>query len=357
MDDDHNVPPTMEEIEQKMISSFVTKITSSSRQLARHFLEARRWDIDAAVSDFNYAVDVSRRNVPNPRDSRTHESSNLLGVDIPAVSSPSPPPIRLRSPRSPSRAPNPFSREAIQRAVDDDFDEQEHDLLNAAKESDDDVERAPLSSSSSRRLKFRSLSEILSVTPQVVPTIITVWRNGFTLDDENSLSTLDDPENAVFLKVIESLDSPRSLDSPDGKKHFLIKLIRRQQEDFPDSPKPFQGVGRTLNERHSVSTDPPASSHSLTTEPTPSIDPTAPSTTIQIILADGTPIVSRFNTHNTIRDVRDFIDASTPDAASRDYQLLIMGFPPTTLTADLDQTIEQAGISNSVLTQTFLLST
>ncbi|KAF3583031.1 hypothetical protein DY000_02034143 [Brassica cretica] len=219
-----------------------------------------------------------------------------------------------------------------------------NNLLNAAKESDD-VERAPLPSSS-RRLNSRSVSEILSDTPQLVRSIVTIWRNGFTLDD-HPLSTLDDPDNAIFLEVVESLESPRELDSPETKQRFFIKLIRRQQEDFPqDSPKPFQGVGRTLAE-------PPASSDSLATEPTPSMDPTAPTTSIKVILADGTPIVSRFTTtHHTIRDVRDFIDAATPDA-SRDYQLLIMGSPPTPLTTDLGQTIEQAGISNSVLTQKF----
>ncbi|KAL0741389.1 hypothetical protein Bca4012_082902 [Brassica carinata] len=341
-DDDRKLPPkTTEEIRQKMISSFTTEIESSSRDIATLILEAHQWDIAAAVSAFRNAVvaasdasTVARPNVPNPpRDSRT----NLLGVDIPDSS---PSPIRLRSPRSPSRASypprstrsNPFSRDAIQQA-DDDFDDKEND---DAMESDE-VERAPL-------------SEILSVTPQVIQRTVTIWRNGFTLDDDNTLCTLDDPDNAELLQGIESLDSPRVVDSPGGTRRLIFKLIRRQQEDFREPPKPFQGVGRTLAEPDSV---PPAPSDSLTTEATPSIDATAPTTSIKIILADGTPIVSRFNTHNTIRDVRDFIDASTPDAASRDYQLLIMGPPPNPLTTDLDQTIEQAGISNSVLTQKF----
>lgn len=73
-----------------------------------------------------------------------------------------------------------------------------NNLLNAAKESDD-VERAPLPSSS-RRLNSRSVSEILSDTPQLVRSIVTIWRNGFTLDD-HPLSTLDDPDNAIFLEV------------------------------------------------------------------------------------------------------------------------------------------------------------
>ncbi|KAJ4896743.1 hypothetical protein Rs2_23537 [Raphanus sativus] len=362
MDDDHKKPPTMEEIHEMMISSFMTKITSSSRQVARVLLEAHQWDVDAAVSGFNDANSVAVatntadgwRNVANPRDPRLSAArtlSSILRVDIPVSSSPPSSPIRLRSPRSPSRARHhPFSRETIQ------SDEQKHDVDDTAEESDD-VERAPplLPSSLPRRLKFRSMSEILSVIPQVITRIVTVWRNGLTLDD-NPLWTFDDPLSKAFLEKIESLESPRAVDSRDGKQRFLVKIIRRQQEDYPgsSSPKPFQpfyGVARTLAKSDdTVSTEPPASSDSVTTEPTPSADPTAPTTSIQLVLADGTRLNSRFNTHHTIRDVRDFIDAARPDA-SRDYQLLIMGtFPPKPLT-DLDQTIEQAGISNSVLTQ------
>ncbi|CAG7906947.1 unnamed protein product, partial [Brassica rapa] len=320
-DDDHKPPPTTEEIRQKMISSFTAEITSSSREVALLILEAHQWDIAAAVSAFRDAVvaaavaaSTARANVPSP--------------------------IRLRSPRSPSRAFSPRDGNILS-----DSDEKE----NEDPMESDDVERDV--SSLPRRLRFRSLSEILSVIPQEIPRTVTLYRNGYTFDDDNILWPLDDPDCAEFLEIVESLESPRALDSPGGKRRVLITLIRRQQEDFHEPPKPFQGVGRTLAEPDSV---PPASSDSLTTEPTPSMDPTAPTTSIKVILADGTPIVSRFTTtHHTIRDVRDFIDAATP-GASRDYQLLIMGSsPPTPLTTDLDQTIEQAGISNAVLTQKF----
>lgn len=84
-DGDHKPPPTTEEIRQKMISSFTTEITSSSEQVAILILEAHQWDIAAAISAFRDAVvaaaDAARPNVPSP--------------------------IRLRSPRSPSRAFSP----------------------------------------------------------------------------------------------------------------------------------------------------------------------------------------------------------------------------------------------------------
>lgn len=79
------------------------------------------------------------------------------------------------------------------------------------------------------------------------------------------------------------------------------------------------------------------------------MDDSKPVTSIQLRLADGTRMVSRFNHHHTIRDIRAFIDASRPGGA-RSYHMQTMGFPPKQLT-DLEQTIEQAGIANSVIIQ------
>lgn len=123
----------------------------------------------------------------------------------------------------------------------------------------------------------------------------------------------------------------------------------------PERPRrPFQGTGRTLGSTSSQTpTDPSTVSTTLTTAPAPSVglvvDPAQPSTSIQLRLADGTRMVSRFNNHHTIRDIRGFIDASRSDGP-RAYQLQSMGFPPKQLT-DMDQTIDDAGIGNSVLIQ------
>lgn len=121
----------------------------------------------------------------------------------------------------------------------------------------------------------------------------------------------------------------------------------------------FHGVGRTLGSSTSTTTpavsEPTVSATPLNTAPLPLtglvVDESSPSTSIQLRLADGTRMVSRFNHHHTIREIRNFIDASRPGGVTT-YQLLTMGFPPKQLT-DLDQTIEQAGIANSVVIQKF----
>lgn len=78
------------------------------------------------------------------------------------------------------------------------------------------------------------------------------------------------------------------------------------------------------------------------------MDDSLPFTSIQLRLADGTRMVARFNMHHTVGDIRSFIDASRP-GATRPYQLQT-GFPPKQL-ADPAQTVEQAGLANSVIIQ------
>ena len=115
----------------------------------------------------------------------------------------------------------------------------------------------------------------------------------------------------------------------------------------------FQGVGRTLG-RNADDAAPEANAAPNTAPTsTPSaglvLDSTLPSTSIQLRLSDGTRMVAHFNLHHTVSDIRAFINSSRPDGP-RTYQLQTVGFPPKQL-ADQNQTIEQAGLANSVVIQ------
>lgn len=120
----------------------------------------------------------------------------------------------------------------------------------------------------------------------------------------------------------------------------------------PEKPQvPFQGVGRTLGSSSTAGTSELSASAPINTQ-TPStflVDESLPSTSLQLRLADGTRIVALFNYHHTVGDIRAFIDASRPSAIG-DYQLQTVGFPPKIL-SDPSQTIEQAGLANSVVMQ------
>ncbi|KAK3017715.1 hypothetical protein RJ639_003071 [Escallonia herrerae] len=193
--------------------------------------------------------------------------------------------------------------------------------------------------------------------PEPLVHNIVFWRNGFTIND-GPLRRLDDPENAPFLESIRKSECPKELEPADRRSSVHVNLIRRD-EKYPEPEQQqvsFQGVGRTLGSSSTTPAAPePAVAAPLNTAPNPSmglvVDSSLPSTLIQLRLADGTRMVAHFNHHHTVGHIRAFIDASRP-GVSRYYQLQTVGFPPKQLT-DHTQTIEQAGLANSVVIQKF----
>ncbi|XP_057960887.1 plant UBX domain-containing protein 4-like [Malania oleifera] len=193
--------------------------------------------------------------------------------------------------------------------------------------------------------------------PEAIMHNIIFWSNGFTVND-GPLRSLDDPENASFLESIRKSECPKELEPVDKRSSVHVNLIRRE-EKCPEREKhrnAFEGVGRTLgSSTPSAAPEPAVGGTSLHTAPLRSmgltLDETMPSTSIQLRLADGTRMVARVNYHHTIGDLRAFIDTSRPGGACT-YQLQTVGFPPKQLT-DPTQTIEQAGLANSVVIQKF----
>ncbi|RDX82500.1 Plant UBX domain-containing protein 4, partial [Mucuna pruriens] len=229
--------------------------------------------------------------------------------------------------------------------------------LGAVERSLDQLQEPPRSTSftGTGRLLSGETAQSTNQQPEAIVHNIVFWSNGFTVND-GPLRRLDDPENASFLEVmsIKKSECPKELEPADRRSSVNVNLIRRN-ENYPEPEKqhvPFQGVGRTLGSSStSVAPDPTAASTPPNTAPTPSarlvVDQSLPSTSIQLRLADGTRLISHFNYHHTISDIRAFIDASRP-GGQQNYQLQMMGFPPKVL-ADDTQTIEQAGLANSVL--------
>ncbi|XP_024960813.1 plant UBX domain-containing protein 4-like [Cynara cardunculus var. scolymus] len=186
--------------------------------------------------------------------------------------------------------------------------------------------------------------------PQNVVHNIAFWRNGFTVND-GPLRRLDDPENAPFLESIRKSECPRELEPADRRSSVNVNLIRRD-ENHPEvvaTQVAFQGLGRTLGRNPDEVAPEPNTSNPAPTFGGLVLDPTLPSTSIQLRLADGTRMIAHFNHHHTVADIRAFINASRPDG-SRAYQLQTVGFPPKQLT-DPNQTIDQAGLANSVVIQ------
>ncbi|KAK1423962.1 hypothetical protein QVD17_19273 [Tagetes erecta] len=379
-----------------------SEITTVTKQEAIFFLESHNYNLDSAVATF---FETSAFPNPNPNDDDEEQEQNA-NTHSPARSrSASPPPSQqlaaanpynLRSRGSEKKPSGSRSSGRIRTFADlnrgggdesgSDSDEpQEYytggqksgmlvqdptrmndveSLFNQARQAgaeDATLDQfQPSSSSRSFSGRARLLSgETTSAQPQqsepeILTHTITFWTNGFTVDD-GPLRRLDDPQNASFLESIRKSECPEELKSATGRVPTQVSLVRRLEE-YPVQKQrraAFVGVGRTLGTATSSEDATAASPAPATTAPTPFVglvvDNALPSTSIQLRLADGTRMVSRFNFHHTISDIRSFIDASRP-GGPRAYHLLTMGFPPKQLN-DLNQTIEEAGLANSVVIQ------
>ncbi|XP_004486192.1 plant UBX domain-containing protein 4-like [Cicer arietinum] len=230
--------------------------------------------------------------------------------------------------------------------------------LGAVERPLDQLQEPPRSTSFTGTGRLLSGETVQSTSqsqqPESIVHNIVFWSNGFTVND-GPLRRLDDPTNASFLESIKKSECPKELEPEDRKSSVNVNLIRRNENyrEPEKSQASFQGVGRTLGS--SSTSTAPETHNAPTSAPPPSaglvVDQSLPSTSIQLRLADGTRLISHFNYHHTIGDIRGFIDASRP-GGRRNYQLQLMGFPPKVL-ADETQTIEQAGLANSVVMQKF----
>ncbi|KAF6159125.1 hypothetical protein GIB67_032742 [Kingdonia uniflora] len=399
MEEDNITNIIVEEEEEnkktKAVETFC-EITSSSKQEALFLLESFNWDLDSAVQTFledNNNIDL---NVPAPELEPIPLRSESPPLPIPTTSSmasrdkkPSKKPSgsgsgsgsgagRIRTLSDLNRSSSPGSdsdsdHDAPQEYytggeksgmlvqgppkhndVDSIFDQARQ--LGAVEAPPDHLR--PSSSARSFAGTGRLLSgETVAAAPQQPEFLIhniVFWRNGFTVDD-GPLRSLDDPENAPFLESIKKSECPKELEPSNRSSPVHVNLTRRD-ENCPEPEKrqiPFQGVGRTLGSSNPAPSEPTLPAAPVTSVPSLSIglfvDPALPSTSIQLRLADGTRMIARFNFHHTVSDIRSFIDASRP-GGTISYQLQTVGFPPKQL-SDVTQTIEQAGLANSVVVQ------
>ncbi|KAI0631778.1 hypothetical protein C8Q77DRAFT_1159522 [Trametes polyzona] len=207
---------------------------------------------------------------------------------------------------------------------------------------------------------------------------LTFWRDGFTVED-GDLMRYDDPANEQILAEINSGRAPPQILNVSPGQPVELRVVRRLGEDYVPSPrarqaKVFSGQGHRLGSPIPGELSSGASSSASSAAmpggfPTGSaggsslptqraaesistrfeVDQTKPTTSVQIRLADGTRMVARVNLTHTVGDIRNFINASRPENNARPY-VIMTTFPNRTL-EDETQSIEAAGLANSVVVQ------
>lgn len=157
---------------------------------------------------------------------------------------------------------------------------------------------------------------------------VKIWRQGFSIDD-GDLRPFDDPKNKEFFQCIMRNQIPPELQRR-GTETCRLNVEDHMNEEFV-KPVPkfraFAGSGHTLGsptpntaqETTPISSATPAAAPQTSSETgSPAeyearaasqlnVDPTQPTTMIQIRLADGLRLSAQFNVSHTVNDIRSFV--------------------------------------------------
>jgi len=180
---------------------------------------------------------------------------------------------------------------------------------------------------------------------------ITVYRNGFTVDD-GPFRALDDPANKEFIDDMGQGVVPRELEQGAKGAHVNVDLVDKRGEDYEKPPEPsyvaYSGEGQTVGGDSKVEVGALVGGDgAAAAEETPTVDESQPKTTIMIRLHNGKRMKATLNLTHTVRHVQALISAE--GAGSAPY-VLMAGFPPAQL-SDASLTIDAAGLKGAQITQ------
>lgn len=189
---------------------------------------------------------------------------------------------------------------------------------------------------------------------------LTFWRNGFSVGEDGELLKYDDPANIQYVAAINAGFAPPELFDIHSEQAVEIKVARKLDEDYKEPPKKlkaFSGSGNRLGDM-STAANPivgsGSSSASATgtvdsSQPAVVVDPSQPTTSIQVRLADGTRIIAKLNHSHTVADLYTFVGSSLPANETRRFNLLTV-YPLKEL-SERDATIKDAGLVNAAVVQ------
>lgn len=165
----------------------------------------------------------------------------------------------------------------------------------------------------------------------MVERTLHLWEDGFSIDD-GALYRYDDPRNRHTLEMINRGSAPLDLMDVAPGQAVDVRLEEHRGEKFVQPKKkykPFGGEGQRLGSPvpggEGVARPPPTSAtapaSTSSSAATMQVDEAQPVISLQIRLADGSRLPSRFNATHTIGDVYDFVSRANAGSAGRAYVL------------------------------------
>uniref|UniRef100_A0A3P9LDC2 NSFL1 cofactor p47 n=1 Tax=Oryzias latipes TaxID=8090 RepID=A0A3P9LDC2_ORYLA len=183
-----------------------------------------------------------------------------------------------------------------------------------------------------------------------VHVVLKLWKSGFSLDD-GELRNYSDPGNASFLEAIRRGEIPLELRQRARGGQVNLDMEDHRDEDYFKPKvvfKAFEGEGQKLGRFPTLSQQDQAAIEAQASASI-NLDPSQPTTNIQIRLADGGRLVQKFNHTHRVSDLRQFVAAARPTMAAREF-VLMTTFPNKEL-SDESQTLQQANLLNAVIVQ------
>lgn len=167
---------------------------------------------------------------------------------------------------------------------------------------------------------------------------ITMWRNGFTINN-GPLRPSDDPLNKKFLDEIARGVCPEEL-KVGATDDVPVSVTDKRGEDY--SPPTAAGYGTAP--RKAAAPAKIENAIAAGGDGSVTVDSSKPTTKIQIRFHDGSKKAQEFNQDHTVGDLRSFCAQVTGQAMT-----VKGGFPPKPLTDD-SQTLKDAGLCGAAVT-------
>ncbi|XP_030368946.1 NSFL1 cofactor p47 [Scaptodrosophila lebanonensis] len=190
--------------------------------------------------------------------------------------------------------------------------------------------------------------------------VLKLWSQGFSIDggqNSGELRHYDDPQNKEFLETVMRGEIPQEL--LEMGRMVNVDVEDHRQEDFKRQsvPPTFKGSGQKLGSPGVLVSEEPAEAVAPvdvakdedSARNAINLNSDAPSTTLQIRLADGSRLAAQFNLTHTVSDIRRFIQTARPQYSNSNF-ILVSSFPTRELSDD-SSTIEKAGLKNAALMQ------
>lgn len=176
---------------------------------------------------------------------------------------------------------------------------------------------------------------------------ITLYKNGFTVDD-GPYREKDDPANQAFLGALHRGVVPPELQA-EGGADLDVRLEDKTSEDYvPPAYVAYSGSGHSMGSSAAADGALVSSGSSADALEQAVVDDSKPKTTIAVRLHTGKRLRLSLNHTHTIRHIMAAIQA---EGAGDVSYVLMAGFPPSQIT-DFNQTVEEAGLCGSQITQT-----